>query len=47
MIFTNLGERASVVKRADNLKPEGDFIKRDDGTWVPGERAEIVFPVRP
>ncbi len=37
-----LGERANIVKRGDNLQPEGDFQKRPDQTWAPGERANIV-----
>ena len=37
-----LGERANVIKRDDNLHPEGTFQKRPDQTWAPGERAGIV-----
>ena len=36
------GERANIVKRGDNLQPEGEFQKRPDQTWAPGERANIV-----
>merc|ERR1712037_212098 len=36
------GERANVIKRDDNLQPEGEFHKRPDQTWAPGERANIV-----
>ena len=32
------GERASIVKRDDNLQPEGEFSKRPDGKWAPGRR---------
>ena len=31
------GERASVVRRDDNLHPEGEFQKRPDQTWAPGK----------
>jgi hypothetical protein len=31
-----VGERANIVKRGDNLQPEGDFQKRPDQTWAPG-----------
>ena len=37
-----LGERASIVKRDDNLHPEGDFQKRPDQKWAPGERANVI-----
>ena len=37
-----LGERASVIKRDDNLHPEGEFQKRPDKTWAPGERANVI-----
>ena len=36
------GERANIVKRGDNLQPEGEFQRRPDQTWAPGERANIV-----
>ena len=36
------GERASIVKRDDNLQPEGKFTKRPDGLWAPGERANVI-----
>ena len=36
------GERANIVKRGDNLQPEGDFSKRPDATWAPGERANVI-----
>ena len=26
----------------DNLHPEGDFHRRPDATWAPGERANVV-----
>ena len=35
------GERASIVVRQDNLKMEGDFIKRQEQTWQAGERAQV------
>ena len=37
-----LGQRADIVKRGDNLQPEGEFQKRPDQEWSPGERANIV-----
>ena len=30
------GQRADIVKRGDNLQPEGEFQKRPDKTWAPG-----------
>ena len=36
------GERANIVQRNDNLRPEGDFSKRPDATWAPGERANVI-----
>ena len=36
------GDRASVIKRDDNLQPEGEFSKRLDTSWAPGERANVV-----
>ena len=36
------GQRADIVKRGDNLQPEGEFQKRPDQEWAPGERANIV-----
>ena len=30
------------MKRGDNLQPEGDFSKRPDATWAPGERANVI-----
>ena len=30
------------MKRGDNLQPEGEFQKRPDQEWAPGERANIV-----
>ena len=30
------------MRRGDNLQPEGDFSKRPDATWAPGERANII-----
>ena len=36
------GQRADIVKRGDNLQPEGEFQKRPDQEWSPGERANIV-----
>jgi len=32
----------SVVKRSDNLKPEGAFEGREPDKWLPGERAPKV-----
>ena len=37
------GERASIVVRQDNLKMEGDFIKRQEQTWQAGERAQVML----
>lgn len=35
------GERAEVVRRADNLRPEGDFQRREEGrVWEAGEKVE-------
>ena len=34
--------RADIVKHPDNLKPEGEFAKRQENMWKPGERAPIV-----
>ena len=36
------GDRADVVKRPDNLKPEGKFEEKPKEHWRPGEKA-IVF----
>ena len=37
------GERAEVVRREDNLRPEGDFQRREEARgWQQGERAQIV-----
>ena len=36
------GERAPVVKRQDNLRPEGDFTKKAPEEWTPGQRAQAV-----
>merc|ERR1711892_424380 len=36
------GERANIVRRGDNLQPEGDFAKRPDAKWAPGERANVI-----
>jgi hypothetical protein len=36
------GERAPVVKRQDNLQPEGAFETRVAEDWLPGERAPVV-----
>ena len=30
------------MQRDDNLRPEGDFHKRPDAKWAPGERANVV-----
>ena len=40
--IASIGERANIVKRGDNLQPEGDFSKRPDATWAPGERANVI-----
>ena len=37
------GERAPIVKREDNLKPEGTFSKKAEEVWRPGERAERSY----
>ena len=37
-----IGERSTIVKRDDNLHPEGEFHKRPEGIWAPGERANVV-----
>ena len=34
--------RADIVKHPDNLKPEGEFTKRGENAWKPGERAPII-----
>ena len=31
-----------MIKRDDNLHPEGEFHKRPEGIWAPGERANVV-----
>jgi len=36
------GERRNVVKVSDNLHPEGQFEKRPEGKWAPGDRASVV-----
>ena len=36
------GEKADIVRRDDNLQPEGDFSKRPQTKWQPGERSNIV-----
>ena len=38
----NLGERSRIVKRDDNLHPEGEFHKRPDQVWAPGDRAHVI-----
>ena len=38
----NSGERSRIVKRNDNLHPEGEFHKRPDQVWAPGERANVI-----
>ena len=35
------GERASVVRHPDHLRPEGDMQFPDKGTWSPGDRAPV------
>ena len=37
-----IGERSRVVKRDDNLHPEGEFHKRPDQVWAPGDRANVI-----
>ena len=39
---TFLGERSQVIKRDDNLHPEGEFHKRPDTIWSQGERADVI-----
>ena len=45
MIFAFLryapGERSSVVKHPDHLKPEGDMEFPAKESWAPGERASV------
>ena len=36
------GDRAAVARPAENLRPEGDFKRRETTEWKAGERAEIV-----
>ena len=31
-----------MIKHEDNLRPEGDFSKRPEDNWAPGERAPVV-----
>ena len=38
----NVGERSRIVKRDDNLHPEGEFHKRPDQVWAPGDRANVI-----
>ena len=38
----DVGERSKVVKRDDNLHPEGEFHKRPDQVWAPGDRANVI-----
>ena len=40
--FTLLGQRSQVIKRDDNLHPEGEFHKRPDTIWSQGERADVI-----
>ena len=45
MYYANLifsGDRASVVRRDDNLHMEGRFESRQEQTWHAGERASVV-----
>ena len=37
-----VGDRASVTVREDNLRMEGDFIRKIPDKWEPGERAAMV-----
>ena len=30
------------MKRDDNLDPEGEFHKRPDQVWAPGDRANVI-----
>ena len=32
------GERSDVIKRTDNLRPEGNFAQRPDDEWAPGRK---------
>jgi len=36
------GDRANVVKPDDNLRPEGEFLRRSPEKWAPGEKASVV-----
>ena len=38
----NAGERSTIVRRDDNLHPEGEFHKRPDQVWAPGDRANVI-----
>ena len=38
----NSGERPTMVKKDDNLHPEGEFHKRPDQVWAPGDRANVI-----
>ena len=42
IFFINSGERSRIVKRDDNLHPEGEFHKRPDQVWAPGDRANVI-----
>ena len=41
-MFDIIGERSTIVKRDDNLHPEGEFHKRPDQVWAPGDRANVI-----
>ena len=36
------GEKFGIIKRDDNLHPEGDFDKRPQQKWQPGDRVQVV-----